>query len=596
MCFLHGDWAGSVTRGDALLQLGAFSALPVMPKLGHTPAVRPANQGREYTAIVGVTAFVGEELTARPNTTILLHRNRIEVVGPAAQVAIPAGAHRIDARGLFAIPGLIDSHVHFFQSGGLYTRPDAIDLRAVRPYTEEIAWIKANLHDTFARYLRAGITSVVDVGGPFWNYDVRAEANRTTLAPRVMVAGPLISSVERSILDPENDPPIVKIDTIEAARALIDRELAQHTDFVKFWWVLMPGRPAAAFQPIAQAATAYAHQRGARVVIHATELETARLAVASGADILAHSVFDAEIDDGFVELLQKNKTIYCPTLLVSGNYGYTFHGTPKLTSWDLRVANPNTIGTLLQMHDVETMLPPPLLERIRQLRVPEPPHVAMRNLKRIHQAGIRVAAGTDAGNIGTQHASSLYAEAVAMVESGLSPREVLLSATRGGAQMMGRSDVGALDAGKLGDVVLLREDPAKDIRAIAAIEHVIKDGLAYRTASILDESAEDIVQRQVNAYNMHDVAVFSETYAQDAKVVSDGKIVAVGRRQIADLYAGLFTRAPDVRATILEREVRGNRVTDRETVTRNGKATDASVVYTLASGLIAEAAVTSARS
>ncbi len=259
MCFYHGEWFAPLTRSDALLQLGALSAFPVMPGLGSTPQTRPTNEGRDFTAIIGATAFVGDDLTLRPNSTILLHRARIEAVGPAEHVSIPAGASRIDGRGLYAIPGLIDSHVHFFQSGGLYTRPDVIDLRPVRPYTGEIAWIRANLHDTFARYLRAGITSVVDVGGPFWNYDVRAEASRTRVAPRVMVAGPLISSVEREILNPENDPPIVKIDTVEAAKALIDREIAQHTDFVKFWWVLPPCRPAASFHPVAQAATAFPH-------------------------------------------------------------------------------------------------------------------------------------------------------------------------------------------------------------------------------------------------------------------------------------------------------------------------------------------------
>jgi len=64
-------------------------------------------------------------------------------------------------------PGLVDAHVHFFQSGGAYTRPDAVDLRKVRPYEREIALLKAALPRTFARYLLCGVTSVVDVGGPF---------------------------------------------------------------------------------------------------------------------------------------------------------------------------------------------------------------------------------------------------------------------------------------------------------------------------------------------------------------------------------------------------------------------------------------------
>ena len=532
MCFFHAPFAEPITRADAMKRLAALSALPIMPSIGPAPRVLEQNANYEYTAILGSTALVGSDLKPLRDATILLRANKIAALGPRENTAVPDSALRVDASGSYTIPGLIDAHVHFFQSGGLYTRPDAIDLRSVRPYTDELAWIRANLQDTFARYLRAGITSVVDVGGPFWNYDVRAIAQRTLASPRVMVAGPLISSVDRNILDPYNDPPIVKIDTVEAARTLIDREIAARTDLVKFWWIVTPTHPAAAFQPVARAAIEYAHKRGARVIIHATELETARLAVESGTDILAHSVFDTDVDETFVGLLQSRKIIYCPTLLVVGNYGYTFHGTPHLTAVDLRIANPDVVGTLYNMQDVEGALSPTVLARIRALRVPEPPHAAMRNLKRVHDGGVRVAAGTDAGNIGTQHASSLYAEMLAMVESGLSPTEVLSTATRGGAELMARSDsLGTIDPGKLADLVILREDPTQNIAAIASVDRVIKDGHVFEATAILDEGPGQIVQRQVNAFNHHDAEVFTETYAADASVDQPHRVrVAVATR------------------------------------------------------------------
>ena len=216
------------------------------------------------------------------------------------------------------IPGLIDSHVHFFQSGGLFTRPDAIDLRAVRPYTEELAWIDANLNDTFMRYLRAGITSVSDVGGPFWNYDVRARAAQTALAPRVAAAGPLISSIDRSILSPHDDPPIVRIDSPDVARELVKREAARQTDFVKFWWVVTKDHPAAGFVPVAKAGMEQSKAMNLRVAVHALELETATLAAETGTDVLVHCVFDVDVDDRFVGLLKERSIILCPTLRVSG--------------------------------------------------------------------------------------------------------------------------------------------------------------------------------------------------------------------------------------------------------------------------------------
>jgi imidazolonepropionase-like amidohydrolase len=583
MCLFHAPFSDSMTRADLLRGLAALTTLPIMPTIGGAPHAQELNAGRDRTAIVGATVLVGNNLTPVANAVILLEGQRIEAVGPAYSVSVPESAFRIDATGHYVIPGLIDGHVHFFQSGGLYTRPDIVDLRTVRPYGEEVAWVRANLHDTFARYLRAGITSVVDVGGPFWNYDVRAEAFQTPLAPRVMVAGPLISSVERSVLNVNNDPPIVKIDTVEAARALIDRELAARTEFIKLWWVVTPDRPAVAFQPVAKAAIEYAHAHGARVTIHALELETARLAAESGTDILVHSVFDTDVDEAFLGLLRSRDIIYCPTLIVLDNYRDTFHGTPNLTANDLRIANPDVVGTLFNLPDVQSVLPEDQLKRLREMRAPEPPYAAMRNLKRVHDAGVRIALGTDAGNIGTQHAASLYDEALEMVASGLSPKEVLLTATAGGAQMMGlSSELGSIERGKLADLTILKTDPLSDIAALGAVEFVVKDGQVFDAASILNEGPGQIVQRQVNAYNCHDAQVFAETYAANGEVVRPSAYVRT-RPAIAAAYHSLFANNPKLRVEILERNVNGQTVVDSEHIVgfADGSERDATVTYTV---------------
>ena len=171
----------------------------------------------EKIALVGATAINPADGKVMPNATVVINGDKIEHVSMGKQDAAALGK-QIDCVGKFILPGYIDTHVHFFQSGDLFTRPDGADLNAVRPYKEEVAWIKSHLDDTFARYIRCGITSVVDVGGPFWNFEVRKRANATAKAPRVAVAGPLISSVSREKLD-LGDPPIVKIDTAEQARA-----------------------------------------------------------------------------------------------------------------------------------------------------------------------------------------------------------------------------------------------------------------------------------------------------------------------------------------------------------------------------------------
>src|SRR4029077_4971485 len=158
------------------------------------------------------------------NSTLLVDGDRIAAIGPKV---LPPHTRVIDCKGKFILPGYIDTHIHFFQSGDLFTRPDVVDLTKVRSYAEEVAWIKRNLPDTFARYLRSGITSVVDVGGPFWNFEVRKIANAAAKAPRVAVAGPLISSVSRPQLD-LGDPPIVKIDTPDQAREFVRKLAAQN--------------------------------------------------------------------------------------------------------------------------------------------------------------------------------------------------------------------------------------------------------------------------------------------------------------------------------------------------------------------------------
>ena len=170
-----------------------------------------------------------------PNAFIMIEGDRISAVGDQATAVSSKDAQIVDCKGKFILPGYIDTHVHFFQSGDIYTRPDAVDLTSVRPYKDELAWIERNLRDTFARYIRCGITSVVDVGGPMSNFRVRNLAKSIAKAPRVAVAGPLISSVSRPQLD-LGDPPIVKIDTPEQGREMVRklarRESRLHQDLV----------------------------------------------------------------------------------------------------------------------------------------------------------------------------------------------------------------------------------------------------------------------------------------------------------------------------------------------------------------------------
>jgi len=430
------------------------------------------------------------------NSVVVVDGDRVAAVGTRKEMAVPTGSKWIDCKGKFILPGYIDTHVHFFQSGGLFTRPDGVDLTKIRPYAEEVALIKKNLPDTFARYLRCGITSVVDVGGPFWNFEVRKIANATAKAPRVAVAGPLISSVSRPQLD-LGDPPIVKIDNPEQAREFVRKLAEQKPDLVKIWYIVNDEHPVDSFRPIVRATIEESHARKIRVAVHATELETARAAVEEGADVLVHSVIDKEVDAAFVKLLQDRHTILCPTLVVFERYGRTFANKLNLTPEEKAWGNPEVIATL----DVTKIPQDQLPERIKTAlanpdvaldRIKKTYDVALKNLKTLEDAGVTIAAGTDAGNIGTIHGPALFREFQLMKEAGLTPMQILQCATTNAAKLFGGEigrHIGKIDKNNFADLVILKSNPLDNIKNASDIDSVMKNGVVYQ-ADALARSAQ----------------------------------------------------------------------------------------------------------
>src|ERR1044072_4146931 len=106
------------------------------------------------TTIINGTAIDPGTGKIIPNAALIIEGDRIESIVENSAEIPKKGGSVIDARGKFILPGYIDTHVRFFQSGDIFTRPDAVDLTSVRPYTDEHEWIEKNLHEVFVRYLR----------------------------------------------------------------------------------------------------------------------------------------------------------------------------------------------------------------------------------------------------------------------------------------------------------------------------------------------------------------------------------------------------------------------------------------------------------
>ena len=212
-----------------------------------------------------------------------------------------------------------------------------------------------------------------------------------------------------------------------------------------------------------------AHQRGLRVAAHIFYLEDAKDLLRSGADFIAHSVRDKDIDDEFISLMKKRDIPYCPTLTRELS-AFAYESTPPFFSdpFFLREADREVVAQLQEPQRQEAMRKSVTTQRYKAALT-----VALRNLKRAVDAGLLVAMGTDAGAFANRFQGYFeHVEMGMMAEAGLTPSQILRSATVDAARAMRVEGIGSITKGAWADFVVLERDPLKDIRNTRSVASV----------------------------------------------------------------------------------------------------------------------------
>jgi imidazolonepropionase-like amidohydrolase len=499
---------------------------------------------------------------------------KIVSVDKGKQFKLPPGTEVIDGTGKYLIPGFSDAHVHFFQSGSMYARPDAIDLRKYQPYDKEIKWTHDNMEDLLRRYLAAGITSVTDVGATYNLLAQRDTFNAKAYSPVISMTGPLLTTyLPAPFKDLGKDAPFIEIKTTEDAVNAVKEQLLHHSDFIKIWYIVLDSNTEAGARknyPMVKAAIEEAHKNNKRVAVHATERITAQLAVEAGADYLVHGVEDEYVSPAFLQLLKSKKTVVCPTLAVNVNYPKAMGDKYDFSTWELNHAHPFAISTIIDYPWPDTTMGRLYTRILRNRGAGKLVHddtVRLVNLKKMADAGITIAAGTDAGNIGTQHATSFFDELTMMKLSGMDNWQLLQAATINGAKAVGQEQQwGSIAKNKMGNMVLLNANPLDSLTNWKKIDWVINKGKPFRPDSIVVSTPVMLVQQQLNAYNAHDLDAFLEPYAEEVEIYNtNGKLLSKGKEQMRKDYI-FITRMPGLYCKLVNRIVQGNTVIDHEEI------------------------------
>ena len=454
-------------------KIGVSTAFPALP--GVPPPPR---------ALTGATLVDGTGAAPVRDSVVILRDGKIDCAGPRSACPVPEGIDTVDLRGHWITPGLVDAHVHFSQTGWADGRPDSLDVRDRYPYEKVVADLRAHPERFGRSLLCSGVTAAFDVGGYPWTISLPERFEPAADVPRVAAAGPLLSTLDHWLNLP-GERQFAYITDPESARASVRYLGAQGSDAVKVWFIRNRERSMEEMSAAVRAGGEEARKLGLPLIVHATSLDEAKEALRAGAKLLVHSVEDQPVDQEFLDLARKAGTIYCPTLTVYRGYQELLGGVVHRKS--PVIDDPNgcvDAATRAKVAETAQVTPKPEDELSEELftslskRYADRGRITAANLKKVLDAGIPVAMGTDAGNPLTLHGPSVYAEMEAMQAAGLTPMQVLVASTRGGALAMGRDkEIGTVEKGKLADLLVVAADPTADAANLRKVRWVVRGGV-----------------------------------------------------------------------------------------------------------------------
>lgn len=426
-----------------------------------TLARRLARRPRGPVAFVHVNLFDAAAKTMRPSQTVVVTGDRVFASGADGSVTIPSDAEVIDGSGKSLLPGLWDMHVHVQDDDGLM-------------------------------HLAAGVTTVRDLAN---DTDELLERRKrfdegTLLGPRIIMAGFIDGP------GPFAGPTKVLVSTRDAAKAAVDAYADRGYEQIKVYSSLDP-------QLLATIVRA-AHQRGLRVSGHVPFGMTAEQMVRAGADELQHANFlflnfltDSTIDTRtsarftevakragaidvrsdrmvrFIQLLKARNVAVDPTLNVFETM-FTYRGgvlNDATLPIALRMPPMVRRGLLAGGLPVTPVLQPVYRESLINME---------RLVRRLHEAGVPIVAGTDA-----MAGFSLHRELELYSEANIPNLDILYIATLGAAKVMKRdAERGSLEVGRIADLVLVDGDPSQRMRDLRRMELVMKGGVIYLPDSL----------------------------------------------------------------------------------------------------------------